>query len=518
MAEISEKSFPFDSELINGKEDRLYLADDFAAYFRSFISSGIFMKEASNLQVIANGDMTVTLKPGKMIIEGYGYENTNDIVIQLDPADGVLDRIDRISATWSQGDRDIHYTLQSSEYSYDPLEPECRRTAEYKDYVVADIRVSAGAISISQENITDQRLNSEVCGLAIPFAEIDTSEINAKLQAYYERAILENDKWREDERAELMSWFDDVKGKLAEDIAVNLQLQIDEITQNHQLKTYLSPKLMDSSKNWSNFKLNDLKVGRKLVATLASAEDISNAYANGVIPVAVAGTLTGINANNTGYYQYVTITGETYINSSESILGNVFTGWKQMMDILTTKEEMQANTLPGKVVDALVIKDIDSSLQWFIDNGYLPDPNNPNIELIPTMTSNTNPSGTVSAFSETQPAYYAFDGNESTYWYTYENTGSYIQYKFDKAKCVRKILVQTYVNGSNGLIKKFKVQASNDGSTFIDLTDTIINSNQSDKGESEYTINNSEKYLYYRVYTVESGAYSGWRSIQMYGN
>lgn len=370
MAEISEKSFPFDSELINGKEDRLYLADDFAAYFRSFISSGIFMKEASNLQVIANGDMTVTLKPGKMIIDGYGYENTNDIVIQLDPADGVLDRIDRISVTWSQGDRDIHYTLQSSEYSYDPLEPECRRTAEYKDYVVADIRVSAGAISISQENITDQRLNSEVCGLAIPFAEVDTSEINAKLQAYYERAILENDQWREDERAELMSWFEDIKGKLAEDIGVNLQLQIDEITQNHQLRTYLSPKLMDSTKDWSNFKLSDLKAGRKLVATLAAAEDISNAYANGVIPVAVAGTLTGINANNTGYYQYVTITGETYINSSESILGNVFTGWKQMVDILTTREEMQGNTLPGKVVDALVVKDIDSSL---VSNIYVGD-------------------------------------------------------------------------------------------------------------------------------------------------
>ena len=133
-------------------------------------------------------------------------------------------------------------------------------------------------------------------------------------------------------------------------------------------------------------------------------------------------------------------------------------------------------------------KHLDSSLQWFIDNGYLPDPNNPNIELIPTMTSNTNPSGTVSANAETQPAYCAFDGNESTYWYTYENTGSYIQYKFDKAKCVRKILVQTYFSGSNGLIKKFKVQASNDGSTFIDLTDTIINSNQSDKGESECKI------------------------------
>lgn len=33
-----------------------------------------------------------------------------------------------------------------------------------------------------------------------------------------------------------------------------------------------------------------------------------------------------------------------------------------MVDILTTREEMQGNTLPGKVVDALVVKDIDSSL------------------------------------------------------------------------------------------------------------------------------------------------------------
>lgn len=138
--------------------------------------------------------------------------------------------------------------------------------------------------------------------------------------------------------------------------------------------------------------------------------------------------------------------------------------------------------------------------------------------LIPTMTSSTSPSGTVSASAETQAAYYAFDGNENTYWYTYGNEGSYVQYKFDQAKCVRKISVQTYFSGANGLIKKFKIQASNDGSTFIDITDTIVNSNQSDKGESEYTINNSQKYLYYRVYTVESGAFSGWRSIQMYGS
>lgn len=177
MAETMEKAFPFDSVEVNGKPDRVYVADDFARYFRAFISSGTFMKDSTNLQVLANGDMTVTYKPGDMMIDGYRYHNPFDIIIQLDPADGVMDRIDRISATWIQEERDIHYTLQKGELSFSPKPPACRRTAEYKDYVVADVYVRAGAISINQKDITDQRLNSEVCGLAVAFSEIDTTTI-----------------------------------------------------------------------------------------------------------------------------------------------------------------------------------------------------------------------------------------------------------------------------------------------------------------------------------------------------
>ena len=182
MAQETEKSFPFDAEETETGYDKEYVADDFARYFRAFISSGIFMKDATNLQVIANGDMAVTLKAGKMIIDGYGYENTGDIIITIDPADGVLGRIDRISATWSKDDRDIHYTLQKGTPSYEPVAPECRRTEEYKDYVVADIYVAAGVIKIQQQNITDQRLNSDVCGLAIPFSELNTDAIFTQYQ------------------------------------------------------------------------------------------------------------------------------------------------------------------------------------------------------------------------------------------------------------------------------------------------------------------------------------------------
>ena len=182
MAQETEKSFPFDAEETEKGFDKVYVADDFARYFRAFVSSGIFMKDPTNLQVIANGDMTVTLKAGKMIIEGYRYDNSGDIIISIDPADGVLGRIDRISATWSKDDRDIHYTLQKGTPSYEPVAPECRRTEEYKDYVVADIYVAAGVIKIQQQNITDQRLNTEVCGLAVPFTEINTDNIFTQYQ------------------------------------------------------------------------------------------------------------------------------------------------------------------------------------------------------------------------------------------------------------------------------------------------------------------------------------------------
>ncbi|RHU95052.1 hypothetical protein DXC11_03225 [Firmicutes bacterium OM08-11AC] len=182
MAQETEKSFPCDAEVTETGYDKEYVAEDFARYFQAFISSGIFMKEDTNLQVIANGDMTVTLKAGKMIIDGYRYDSTGDIIITIDPADGVLGRIDRISATWCKDEGDIHYTLQKGTPSYKPVAPECRRTEEYKDYVVADIYVAAGVIKIQQQNITDQRLNSDVCGLAIPFTELNTNAIFTQYQ------------------------------------------------------------------------------------------------------------------------------------------------------------------------------------------------------------------------------------------------------------------------------------------------------------------------------------------------
>lgn len=214
MAEQSEKSFPWDADEIGGEYDRTYYAEDWMRYFRAFISSGTFMREPTNLQIIANGDMTVTLKKGAMIIDGARYDNEDDIIITLDPADGVLSRIDRITITWDKQVKEIHYVVRKGDYSYNPLPAECRRSAEYRDYAVADVMVRAGAIKIIQTDITDQRLNSDVCGLAIPFAEIDTKGIFLQLQSFYDETVAKQQEWEAEQIEAITAYFEEVRDLL----------------------------------------------------------------------------------------------------------------------------------------------------------------------------------------------------------------------------------------------------------------------------------------------------------------
>lgn len=253
--ESSEKSFPFDAEDSEGVYDRTYVADDFARYFRTFISSGLFMNDPNSLMITSNDNMTVSLQPGSMIIDGYRYDNTDEIIINISAADGVLNRIDRIAIVWDKAAREIHYEVIEGTPSYNPITPDIRRNSDYKDYILADIYVGAGVVSISQANITDRRLDTSVCGLAAAFSKVDTEDLYRQIQAELERfkTIYEknfddwsvNEKaiflswiqlnqdeftdWKDKEKNEFIAWFDNVKDILDESVAGKLQNEINDI-------------------------------------------------------------------------------------------------------------------------------------------------------------------------------------------------------------------------------------------------------------------------------------------------
>lgn len=205
-----ERSSFFNS--ING--DRKYKAEDFARYFGSFISNGIFPNPGNNLQVVSNNDMTVTLKPGKAWINGYYYENTDDLILPIDVADGVLDRIDRVVVRLDYVNRDIKTVVKKGTFASNPTAPTLQRDMDIYELGIADIKINKGAISILQADITDTRLDLNLCGVTNSLITVDVGIIT--------------EQFSED----FTSWFERIKGQLGEDPAGNLQNQIDLLEEN----------------------------------------------------------------------------------------------------------------------------------------------------------------------------------------------------------------------------------------------------------------------------------------------
>lgn len=216
---------------VNG--DRKYDAKSFAEYFASFIGNGVFPKPSTSLQVMANDDMTVTVKPGKAWINGYILINDDDYILQIEPADGVLNRIDRIVARYDIANREIRLEVKKGTFASSPIAPELQRDSDAYELGLADIYVKAGATSISQADITDLRLNSELCGVVHGLIEqVDTTTLFAQYQAWYQQttgqAEVDLEMMKQQFQAEFDAWFAGIKDILDESTAGNLLNLIEE--------------------------------------------------------------------------------------------------------------------------------------------------------------------------------------------------------------------------------------------------------------------------------------------------
>ena len=139
---------------------------------------------------------------------------------------------------------------------------------------------------------------------------------------------------------------------------------------------------------------------------------------------------------------------------------------------------------------------------------------------VPTMTSNTSPYGEVSAdkYFTNDPPYYAFDGNDSTGWSTYNQTNptsGKIRYKFTTPVCVKKLTALIPFDGSYRA-KSYKVNASNDGSTYT----TIASGTFTEKSQStteDVEVNSTSSYLYWELEIEDTyGGAVNIRSLQFY--
>lgn len=186
---MAEKSGFFDAHLVNGEYDRTYLANSFAKYFASFIGNGIFGKKSNELivQQKSAADMSIRVLSGQAWINGYWYENDDELSLAIDVADGVLNRIDLIVLRWDNLERVIRLAVKKGTPASNPTIPAIQRDGDYYELMLARINVNAGTTRITQSSITDTRLNNEVCGLVQGVVQqFDTTEFGKQLDSFIE--------------------------------------------------------------------------------------------------------------------------------------------------------------------------------------------------------------------------------------------------------------------------------------------------------------------------------------------
>lgn len=217
--------------------DRKYKAEDFASFFNSLLTNGAFPNPSTNLQIISNNNMTVTVKAGKAWINGYIYILDADMILPIEVADGVLKRIDRIVIRFSTIGRSILGGIRKGVFASSPVAPALQRDADLYELGIADIYVANGSVSISQANITDLRMNTTYCGWVNSLIQADTTAIFNQYQAWFTaQSNTYNTNMTASELAfntnmiaseaqfqdDFETWFATIQGQLNGDIAGNL--------------------------------------------------------------------------------------------------------------------------------------------------------------------------------------------------------------------------------------------------------------------------------------------------------
>ncbi len=206
-----ERSGFFNS--VNG--DRKYKAEDFANYFNKFITNGVFPNPSTNLQVMAGDGMNVVVKIGSAWINGYVYDNTTDLILPVDPADGVLNRIDRVVLRYDTINREIKAKIKKGTFASAPVAPSLQRDADAFELALADISIAKGIVSISQAYITDTRLNTGLCGIVNSLIQVDTTTL---LNQYEAGMQAKEAQFTQD----FNDWFATIQAALDGDTAGNL--------------------------------------------------------------------------------------------------------------------------------------------------------------------------------------------------------------------------------------------------------------------------------------------------------
>jgi hypothetical protein len=156
---------------------------DLAEVFNFMVSNGYKRNFGDDLEVVESSPagMSVLLQTGKAFIEGYYYYNDADKTVNIDAADAALNRIDRIVLECDAlTDLEIVVKVSKGVAAAVPVAPALTRAGGIYEISLAQVYVGAGVVAIYNTNITDERDDPTLCGVAQGLAVAKVSQLHSE--------------------------------------------------------------------------------------------------------------------------------------------------------------------------------------------------------------------------------------------------------------------------------------------------------------------------------------------------
>lgn len=195
MAEI--KSFPNNQDTYIGAEEVMrWLHGRTSGVFAAAGNAAVAAMETPGMAVtVTDGTGWLTDAGGNGVVWWNDTEKTTGakLILNMDMADAVLDRIDRVIVEWPTtnyvGLPEIKI-LKGTPAS-NAAAPALTNNSTVRQISLARVAVGAGITAVTASMITDERLDPAVCGLVTDWLTVDTTTMQAQFSAFL--AKIQND-------------------------------------------------------------------------------------------------------------------------------------------------------------------------------------------------------------------------------------------------------------------------------------------------------------------------------------
>ena len=281
--------------------DREYNAEDITGYLKLLIRGGVFPNPSTNLQVLENSGMNITVKAGSgWFADGRKIEVTADYVLTVTQSDVLLPRIDRVVMYADYVNRTVGLAVVAGTPAVNPTAPALTRNSSRYEYGLATILVGSQVTAITQSAITDTRADTNVCGWVTGLIDqVDTATLFLQWQTAYEEFYSDMETWKTSQETSFEGWEADQKAAFE----AWLQDLTDELNVDTYNKVYRKSETFTTAGyhyitlSWTNYTYDESDIVDVYINGLKLTRDEFDLVTTGGSPA----PYVGASFNATGY-------------------------------------------------------------------------------------------------------------------------------------------------------------------------------------------------------------------------